>query len=417
MGKRHLLHVKSSQVVTNEGGTFAKLPSSGDVEYGEIAINYAKDYETLSIRNSANEIIPLYFRGQGNGIDNVKVNSIKGSIEKDGELTIASVSISGSNIPVSSGSNITIESAITEINNDITILKANSGHTIVSGGSDITVTSPVGNNKTYTVSTSHKIPSGLSATTPSDLTRTIYLTDSDGKTIGNGATFSVGGGEIYYGNVSALTINNVSADTIDSTTGKIQSGATCLNIKLNGKDIPFSGEGSISIYSAITEAGKVDNINVNGVLGKVENKIAIVNISGDSIPLTSAATSYVSVAYPEPFGTVVSDYRVSAATTVSSAFTNVEKQISALTQQVIDDEETYSNAFEKTAIAVGNILNEKGKIVYIPNTNVSYISSATSHNDAIVKLANFIKSMDTRVQDLGNEIIDLKNEIERLKNN
>lgn len=48
----HLIHKRSSQVVENQ----PKLPTSEQIEYGEIAVNYAKDHETLSIKNSDNEI-------------------------------------------------------------------------------------------------------------------------------------------------------------------------------------------------------------------------------------------------------------------------------------------------------------------------------------------------------------------------
>ena len=48
----HLIHKRSSQVVDNQ----PKLPTSGQIEYGEIAVNYAKGHETLSIKNSDNEI-------------------------------------------------------------------------------------------------------------------------------------------------------------------------------------------------------------------------------------------------------------------------------------------------------------------------------------------------------------------------
>ena len=44
---------KRSTVVTNGS---PKLPTAQQLDYGEIAINYAKDYETLSIKNANNEI-------------------------------------------------------------------------------------------------------------------------------------------------------------------------------------------------------------------------------------------------------------------------------------------------------------------------------------------------------------------------
>lgn len=53
MTKRHLQHVKSNVL----NGVYPKLPSVGDIHYGEIAVNYAQGLETLSLKNSNNEIV------------------------------------------------------------------------------------------------------------------------------------------------------------------------------------------------------------------------------------------------------------------------------------------------------------------------------------------------------------------------
>ncbi len=53
MGRRKLLHIRSNVVENGE----AKLPTSEQIEYGELAINFADGYETLSIRNSNDEIV------------------------------------------------------------------------------------------------------------------------------------------------------------------------------------------------------------------------------------------------------------------------------------------------------------------------------------------------------------------------
>lgn len=53
MSKKILL--KRSSAVTDEGTP--KLPEASDLRYGELALNYASGYETLSLKNSDNEII------------------------------------------------------------------------------------------------------------------------------------------------------------------------------------------------------------------------------------------------------------------------------------------------------------------------------------------------------------------------
>lgn len=52
MARKKLLHLKSG--VVNNG--IPKLPTSDQIEFGEIAINYADGYETLAIKNSSNGI-------------------------------------------------------------------------------------------------------------------------------------------------------------------------------------------------------------------------------------------------------------------------------------------------------------------------------------------------------------------------
>ena len=49
----HIIHKNSN--VTVEGNP--KLPTSSQLAYGELAINYAEDYETISIKNSNNDIV------------------------------------------------------------------------------------------------------------------------------------------------------------------------------------------------------------------------------------------------------------------------------------------------------------------------------------------------------------------------
>ena len=50
----HIQHLKS-QAVTIDGGGI-KLPLPSEIEYGEIAINYKSDNETIAIKNIESEI-------------------------------------------------------------------------------------------------------------------------------------------------------------------------------------------------------------------------------------------------------------------------------------------------------------------------------------------------------------------------
>lgn len=57
MARKKLLHLKSGVVTQVGDNTVPKLPTSEQIELGEIAINYAEDYETLAIKNSNDGIV------------------------------------------------------------------------------------------------------------------------------------------------------------------------------------------------------------------------------------------------------------------------------------------------------------------------------------------------------------------------
>lgn len=53
--KWKLIHIKSKQ--RGSDGKSPKLPTSDQLDYGEISINYGKDIETIAIRNEDDEIV------------------------------------------------------------------------------------------------------------------------------------------------------------------------------------------------------------------------------------------------------------------------------------------------------------------------------------------------------------------------
>ena len=59
MARKKLLHLKSNVTQNVSGSTVPKLPTSEQIDYGEIAVNYAKGYETLAIKNSNGDVIPF----------------------------------------------------------------------------------------------------------------------------------------------------------------------------------------------------------------------------------------------------------------------------------------------------------------------------------------------------------------------
>ena len=81
-------NIRSSAVIEGK----PKLPQPTDLDFGEIAINYAKGYETLSFKNNSDEIVSLSVKT----VDDVKVNGNSVVSNKTAEITMK-----GNTIPVS----------------------------------------------------------------------------------------------------------------------------------------------------------------------------------------------------------------------------------------------------------------------------------------------------------------------------
>ena len=88
MSTRNIVkNIRSSAVIDGK----PKLPQPTDLDFGEIAINYAEDHETLSFKNNSNEIVSLSVKT----VDDVKVNGNSVVSNKTAEITMK-----GNTIPV-----------------------------------------------------------------------------------------------------------------------------------------------------------------------------------------------------------------------------------------------------------------------------------------------------------------------------
>lgn len=56
--------LKKSRVLDDKG-TGPKLPTSDQLDYGEIAINFLSGHETISLKNSDDKIVPIKINGDG----------------------------------------------------------------------------------------------------------------------------------------------------------------------------------------------------------------------------------------------------------------------------------------------------------------------------------------------------------------
>lgn len=72
---------RSSELNVNGDGP--KLPTKDKLEYGEIAINFAVGHETISLKNSNDEIVPIKINGDGKVLTQNDVVDIKPEILTD----------------------------------------------------------------------------------------------------------------------------------------------------------------------------------------------------------------------------------------------------------------------------------------------------------------------------------------------
>lgn len=86
-------NIRSNSVGTNGK---PKLPTPNQLDYGEIAVNYASGHETLSLKNDAGNIVSLSV----NSVEDVKVN---GSTVVSKSNKTAEITMKGDTIPVSGG--------------------------------------------------------------------------------------------------------------------------------------------------------------------------------------------------------------------------------------------------------------------------------------------------------------------------
>lgn len=128
--------LKKSNVVSNRQ---PKLPTASDLDYGEIAINYAQGYETISLKNSANQIATLQNEVYVGSVTNAVNTTAKFCIDTTQTPNVLYVRSNSNTFNVINNSLNVTPSAISSVptSSDIVVVTTSSDGSLTLSGSTI----------------------------------------------------------------------------------------------------------------------------------------------------------------------------------------------------------------------------------------------------------------------------------------
>lgn len=224
---RHIEHIKSK--IVNEGAP--KLPEAADLHHGEIAINYAKGYETISIKNESGDVVT--FKS-----DDYLINSRLSAVTADTHThsnKTALDSITG-NVGTMAYQNASSYSSATEVSNALNA-KANTATTLagynISDAKIVNGTITLGSN-TITPLTSVTIPVTSVTTSSTNGNISVNGTNVEVHGLGGAAYLSTGttAGTVATGNHTHSNYVGT-ATTVTGGTGLSGGGALSSNVTIN----------------------------------------------------------------------------------------------------------------------------------------------------------------------------------------
>lgn len=244
----------------------------------------------------------------------------------------------------------------------------------------------------------------LSALTPTEtnLSKKYALVNSKGETLG--ATIDIEKDKYLYTAVTGHIDDTITSET-DPTIVE-GTGAPALDLVFVNSEgkyvltlIPISDLFSDDLYaSGVTydeTAGKVVGV-VDATTQKGANNVAFLTVGADGFKVDniSGATvkvgEYTSVEFPAE---LTGATPVESTDTISEALNAIETTVSALTSEVLVNEEVTEAAVEALATAAGT-KDADGKIVYVVHTTDSILSGASCLDDADVALADAIRELE-----------------------
>ena len=410
MDKRHVIrNIRSNQVVDGS----PKLPTAEQILHGEIAINFAKEHETLSLKNDNDEIVAFELRSVSNLDEKLNEEIERAQTAEQANATTITAEETRASQKEKEISDLLgtktdtkdketafgrIAKEINDRTNAINSLDATVGATSVESGKHVAV----------------------QVVEVDGILTTLTVTEND---IASAAALAKEIEDRQTAIAQEVTDRNAAIDSAIDALDKSETTASAENAHVTVKYSETNGIVSMNVTESdiasaqgladeITRATNSENtiketylknINVNGIDGAFEENVASVTVQGKDIVLTD---DYAVTEYPSSFDNRAS--HVNAADTIDSAFHHVESTIKTLSEDVITNELTTANSISSLAEVVG-VMTVDNAIVYEPNTNTNYLSEASSVHHATVILDNKIKEIEKETKNIRSvEIKDVK---------
>ena len=234
--KRHIEHIKSN--VTVDGAP--KLPTASQLHLGEIAINYAKGYETLSIKNESGDVVTFKASNYYSSATEVS-QALQGKADTAttlGGYGITDASISNGTITLGSNtitpltelpSNVVTDNSYVHTDNNFTTTLKNKLDSVESGANvnvqadweetDDTADSYILNKPTLGTAAAKGVANDISSGSDNlTMSKTVYGAISGlanaSDTIAS-ATYDSNDKKIYFKNPSNVTLTSCTIDATD----------------------------------------------------------------------------------------------------------------------------------------------------------------------------------------------------------
>ena len=345
--RQSLIHLHSNEIINGDG----KIPTSGSVEYGEIAIGYADGYERMYIRNDSDEIVSFSSDDKFNESFRVMSKAMCDlddrvlALEEMSALTVGDLIETTTELENVSSSGKTVDALIIKgINNRLTGAETSAG----------TLNSAVNTLEASATSANTRI-STLESSATSVNTR---LDNLDSSAVSANTRITTLEASATSANTRISTLES-SASSVNNRLDTLESSATSANTRI------ATLESSAS--SVNTRLDNLDSsaVSANTRISTLESSATSVNTRLDGLE-TSAGT----------FNTRISDLEASAITV----------------NDVIYDENTFKNISTSGKVVDAYVVSN-----YIKDNEFVVTVALNELNDRIDELSAATPSLETTI--------------------